>query len=300
MSEANPSPWHAGERQMQARAGVAARMEALGGRIIARALPEQHRLFYPLLPFVVLGAVDADGAPWATVLEGPPGFLRAPTPALLHIAARPDAADPAARAIVPGAAVGLLGIDLATRRRNRVNGVVATRDDDGVSVEVRQAFGNCPQHIRVRAVVTREAPRGGTREALPGLDAAARAAISAADTFFVASYVDEHGERSVDVSHRGGPAGFVRVDGDTLTIPDYSGNLQFNTMGNLLMNPRAGLLFIDFATGDLLQLTGSVELVFDGEELAAYPEAERLWRLRALRVVRRPGALALRWQPARP
>lgn len=297
MNEANQSPWHAGERAMQARAGVAARMEVLGARIIQRVMPEQHRLFYPLLAFVVLGAVDADGAPWATVLAGEPGFLHAPTPSLLRISARPDTDDPAARAIAPGAAVGLLGVDLSTRRRNRLNGVVAASDASGLGVAVRQAFGNCPQHIRVRARVDREVPRGEA-EVLRGLDTGARAAISAADTFFVASYVDADGERSVDVSHRGGAPGFVRVDGDVLTIPDFSGNLQFNTMGNLLVNPRAGLLFVDFATGDLLQLTGDVELVFDGEELAASPEAERLWRLRVTAMVRRPGALGQRWAPA--
>ena len=291
---------------MQARAGVAGRMQAIGDRLIRDAMPEQHRLFYGLLPFVVLAAVDADGAAWATALAGPPGFLRAPTPTLLHVAALPGDVDPLASAIVPGAAVGLLGIDLATRRRNRVNGritAVAPVDAGGLQVAVEQAFGNCPQHIRVRAVAASE-PARATGEVLTTLDAQARASITAADTCFVASFVDEDGDRarrSVDVSHRGGAPGFVRVAGDTLTIPDFSGNLHFNTMGNLLINPRAGLLFIDFATGDLLQLTGSTEIVFAGEALAEFPEAERLWRLRVERAVRRPGALGLRWRtPATP
>src|SRR5687767_2030281 len=98
MNEAPRSPWHAGERQMQARAGVAGRMETLGSRLIRDALPEQHRLFYALLPFIVLAAVDGEGAVWATALAGPPGFLRTPTPGLLHIAARPGDGDPVAPA----------------------------------------------------------------------------------------------------------------------------------------------------------------------------------------------------------
>ena len=60
-----------------------------------------------------------------------------------------------------------------------------------------------------------------------------------------------------DISHRGGRPGFVRVDGDVLTIPDFRGNRYFNTLGNLIAEPRASLLFVDFETGDLLQLQGS-------------------------------------------
>src|SRR3546814_14766932 len=70
-------------------------------------------------------------------------------------------------------------------------------------------------------------------------------------------------EQGADVSHRGGRPGFVRVTEDdgrsVLTIPDFSGNQFFNTLGNIAINPRAGLLFVDFATGDLLTLTGRSE-----------------------------------------
>ena len=123
--------------------------------------------------------------------------------------------------------------------------------------------------------------------------AAARAMISAADTCFVASYVDVDGDtrkRAVDVSHRGGRTGFVQIDSDRLTIPDFAGNLHFNTLGNLLLNPRAGLLFIDFGNGDLLHVTGTTEIIFDGPEVAAFQGAERLWRLQVTAVVRRPAA----------
>ena len=87
----------------------------------------------------------------------------------------------------------------------------------------------------------------------------------------------------------------MRVDGDVLTIPDFSGNRYFNTLGNLAANPRAGLLFIDFERGDTLQLSGPTELVLEGPEVASFEGAERLWRVRARR-----GAtawrLALRWR----
>ncbi|MNS50210.1 Pyridoxamine 5'-phosphate oxidase [compost metagenome] len=113
----------------------------------------------------------------------------------------------------------------------------------------------------------------------------------------MASYVDSDvGGRAVDVSHRGGKPGFVRVDGNVLTIPDFSGNRFFNTLGNLTANPRAGLVFIDFEHGDVLQVSGRAEVVLDSPEIQTFAGAERLWRVHVRRVVRRPGALALRWR----
>ena len=295
--------WHSGEQQMQARLGVAERMAALGPRILRDFMPEQHREFYAQLPALVLGAVDEAGAPWATVVEGSPGFLRSPDPRTLRVNAMPGVGDPVRAALVAGAALGGLGIELPTRRRNRVNGRVREIDGEGFTLAVEQTFGNCPQYIQTRTPVRVAPSTAITVERGGALDDAARQTIRAADTFFVASYVDIDGDsdsssrrRSVDVSHRGGRPGFVRVDGDVLTIPDFAGNLFFNTLGNLLLNPRAGLVFIDFDHGDLLQLSGTTELVFAGEELEGFTGAERLWRLAVEQVVRRRGALALRWR----
>lgn len=293
--EPNTSPWHRGEQILQEREGVAGRMAELGARIVRDFMPEQHRTFFAQLPFLVLGAVDEAGAPWASLIEGPAGFLHAPDARTLCVDALPHAPDPLAPLLVPGAAFGALGIELPTRRRNRANGLVSARDDRGLTLHVQQSFGNCPQYIQTRTVgpAIEAAHPPELQDLGPSLDDAARAQIMAADTFFVASYTDEPA-RAVDVSHRGGKPGFVRVDGDVLTIPDFSGNLQFNTLGNLLLNPRAGLCFVDFERGDLVQLTGATELVFDGAELASFEGAERLWRCRVQRALRRVGALALR------
>lgn len=315
-SETNPepaSPWHAGERRLQAAYGMAVRMAVVGPRVIRDFMPDQHRTFYAALPFLVLGSVDGAGRPWAGLIEGPPGFARAPDARSLQIDRLPAPGDPAAAGIAPGAAVGLLGIELATRRRNRTNGRVARLDGTGFSVAVDQAFGNCPQYIQRRELDPSAgyatAGFGGEghdgripapAESLPGLDAAAPATMAAADTFFVASYVDGDGSttrahRAVDVSHRGGRPGFVRVEGDRLTIPDFAGNLHFNTLGNLISNPRAGLLFVDFESGDLLQLSGRTGIVTEARAVAAHPGAERLWWLEVETAVRRPEALGLRY-----
>ncbi len=289
--------WHEGEQILQGKVGVAERMADLGKRIIRDYLPEQHRAFFAQVPFVVLGSVDGQGDAWATLLAGKPGFISSPDDQELDIAARVDPSDPASVGTRDGDAIGLLGIELHTRRRNRVNGYLRPRGE-GLHVEVDQSFGNCPQYIQLRDYQLVRDPRepyAGEVEQSAQLDADARAMITAADTFFVASYADR-GRRQVDVSHRGGKAGFVRIDADgSLTIPDFAGNLFFATLGNLLLNGKAGLVFVDFESGDMLQLSGDAEVVLDSPEVAAFQGAERLWRFRARHVVRRRGALALRW-----
>ncbi|MFV3381512.1 pyridoxamine 5'-phosphate oxidase family protein [Pseudomonas sp. NY15354] len=289
------SPWHAGEKRLQEQAGVAERMEAFGQKVIRDYMPDQHRAFYHQLPFMVAGAVDAEGKPWATLLEGPEGFVSSPDPRQLLIGTELAADDPATPGLVAGGAVGLLGIELHTRRRNRLNGTIRRADAGRLEVVVEQSFGNCPQYIQLREYTRVDQPPQPRRDSA-ALDAGTRAMIENADTFFVASYVEsEGGQRSVDVSHRGGRAGFVRVEGNRLTIPDYAGNLHFNTLGNLLVNPIAGLLFVDFASGDVLQVVGRAEVILDSPLISAFEGAERIWTLDIEQTVFRPAAVSLRW-----
>lgn len=296
MNPNEDSPWHAGERHLQETVGVAERMAMIGPMVIRDHLPEQHRGFYPLLPYLILGAVDDQGIPWATMVEGAPGFAHSPHPYTLQVDSLPSSSDPARAAFRQGAAMGLLGIDLSTRRRNRMNGRVAALDHDGFSIDVIHTYGNCPKYIQLRPVDGIARKPGSMAERSTVLDEAAQAMIGMADTFFVASYVDLDGERSVDVSHRGGNSGFVRVDGNLLTIPDFAGNQFFNTLGNLQANPVAGLLFIDFESGDVLQVAGRTALILDGPQVADFEGAQRLWTVNVEQVVRRPAALALTWR----
>lgn len=83
-----------------------------------------------------------------------------------------------------------------------------------------------------------------------------------------------------DASHRGGRPGFVRVEDDrTLIFPDFTGNFHFNTVGNILLNPNAGFLFINFETRDLFYLTGHADIIWEGEAVNAFTGAERLIRI---------------------
>ncbi|RUM26358.1 flavin-nucleotide-binding protein [Rhizobium vallis] len=294
------SPWHEGELAMQRSVGVVERMDGPGRNFVRKAMPEQHRAFFPMLPFVVLGAVDAKGDVWATVRAGHPGFLASPEPELLDVSLARDPADPADAGMEDGDAIAMLGIQLETRRRNRLNGVIHRREAKAFQVRVGQSFGNCPQYIQPRSsAFVRDPDRGTALQPLRSgrLDDRARRMIEGADTFFVASYVDrDNGERQIDVSHRGGNAGFVRIDADgVLTIPDFPGNRFFNTLGNFLVNPKAGLVFLDFATGDMLQMAGRAEVQLDSPEAATFERAERLWRFTPEEIVFRPDALPLRW-----
>ncbi|MGY4495390.1 pyridoxamine 5'-phosphate oxidase family protein [Pseudomonas sp. TE3610] len=299
MNHLPKSPWHAGEKTLQQRFLASERMDEIGPRVIRDYMPDQHRDFYHQLPFMLVGAVDADGRPWATVLEGPEGFVSSADPYHLHLAVQPDPQDPAAPGLQAGHAIGMLGIELHTRRRNRINGLIRQASAGGLEVEVEQSYGNCPKYIQERAYTRLPEPESGVpaRQDFTALTEHTRALIAAADTFFIASYVDHDAQqRSVDVSHRGGRAGFIDVQGNRLTIPDYAGNLFFNTLGNLQANPVAGLLFIDFTSGDLLQLTGRTELLLDSPLIKAFEGAERLWTFEVLHAVLRPAALKLRWQ----
>lgn len=284
-------PFHDGEREAQARAGLASR-----GGGIRHFMPDQHRSFFAGLPWIFAAMVDDGGWPLATVLTGEAGFIDSPTATTLSIRTPPAGDDPGDDALRPGAPIGLLGIEFETRRRNRANGFVVARDAGVFSVSVMQSFGNCAKYIQIRHPHGTRPYEPLAVETLPGLDDEARAMISQADTVFVASATGAgHPGGGLDMSHRGGRPGFIRIDGGVLTLPDFAGNNYFNTLGNLLLEPRAALLVVDFATGTVLQLQGIAEVVWSGAELARLSGTQRLWRFRVARGWRRRHALPWLW-----
>ncbi len=294
------SPWHVGEITLQEKVGVAERMNEVGRRVLRDHLIDQHRHFYAQLPFIVLGTVDMNGNAWATLRANRPGFLESPDIHTLSAHLPREPLDPADAGMDDGNAIAMLGIELHTRRRNRLNGIVHRTEQDSFDVRVGQSYGNCPQYIQLRDfeyVRDPVEPSDHGPVSFDSLDGRPAEMIAKADTFFVASYVDRESEsRQIDVSHRGGKPGFVRIGEDgVLTIPDFAGNLFFNTLGNILVNPHAGLVFADFESGDLLQLSGDAEVILDSPEIAAFQGAERLWRFRPKQIVYRQEALPLRW-----
>jgi uncharacterized protein len=243
-------------------------------------LPEQHRAFHTAQPFLIAAARDALGRPWATVLSGEDGFVTSPDPQSLTIDAHPPAGDALDGALRENDDIGLLGIELSSRRRNRVNGRIGASGSAKLLFQVDQSFGNCPQYIT---------PRRWRREpnTMPGMaQSSARLTpsqidwIASADTFFIASGHRGDGMAAsfgMDASHRGGEAGFTRVlNASKIRFPDYAGNNHYNTIGNLMVDPRIGMLFVDFATGSLLQLTGRAMIDWESPAIAEEPGAKRL------------------------
>ena len=271
------NPFHAGEIALQQRAGVRSMAERVGKSIGAR-FPPVARDFVASQRVAYFSIANNDGELWTHLLSGEAGFLRVEADETLHILAPslPDARE--------GAAVGLLLLEAATRRRMRCNGVLE-RSEIGWSVRPTQVYSNCPKYIQARDIIGADGAKlpqtvGGT-----ALNSEIRAWIEGADTFFIGT---RH-ETGVDCSHRGGSPGFVRVQNEALVWPDYAGNAMFNTLGNLESDPSCGLLFVDFERGATLQLTGRAQVNWQGteREVEFVPSAWRitqnatLWRFGA-------------------
>lgn len=260
-------PFHAGERAVQNRAGVAD-MAARVGRSIHDRLPDRAAEFLRAAPLLVSASLDRQGRLWAAAHVGGPDVVGTPDAQTLTLRAAlhdPIGGEPAR----PGDLLGILAIDPATRRRARVNGRIRQVRGDVLEIEIEEAYANCPKYIQARTPVA----------AAPGVDpdAASRAAvlrgsrlteaqlraIRRADTLFIAT---AHPERGADASHRGGGPGFVSAGPGRVSWPDYPGNTMFNTLGNIESYGRAGLLFIDFETGRTLQITGRAEVGWETED----------------------------------
>ncbi|MGW3243922.1 pyridoxamine 5'-phosphate oxidase family protein [Streptomyces sp. NPDC001070] len=253
------SGFHEGELAVQRRAGVALEAARLRGMLAPPRLDGGVSRFLADRDLAVLSARDGNGRLWVSPVVGAPGFLSTRDD-VLRVAARPGADDPLA-GLPDGGQAGLIVIDFATRRRLRLNGTL-TATEGGFELAVDQAYGNCPQYIQQRRLdpappgVTgaEDTPAAGPRTT-DRLDTAQAALVRRADTFFLGT---AHPERGADTSHKGGSPGFVRVEADGgLWWPDYPGNNMFNSLGNLASDPAAALLFVDFATGTALQLSGT-------------------------------------------
>jgi predicted pyridoxine 5'-phosphate oxidase superfamily flavin-nucleotide-binding protein len=304
---------------MQARVGVQEQARRVGNGTRS-SMPAAAQDFLRGQPILVVASVDAEGRRWASLLTGPPGFARALDTRTVEIVARPAPGDPLIDNLRPGAPIGLLAIEFATRRRMRLNGVVEAMSagsgrEPGAALTLRvhaeQVYANCPKYIQARewTATPGDEDGGGTvapaRTPLRGrlLTADQRRWVERADTFFIAT---AHPEGGADASHRGGLPGFVRVEGASrLLFPDYAGNMVFNTLGNIVSNPGAGLVFVDFERRATLQLTGRAEVIWDPEGAPALVGAERVVAFEIEEVVETadvalPGSRFVEYSPFNP
>jgi predicted pyridoxine 5'-phosphate oxidase superfamily flavin-nucleotide-binding protein len=256
--------FHEGELAVQARAGVRAQANRLGGAMLA--VPDLSGGISGFLAdrdFAVITARDHDGRLWISPILAPAGFLEA-RDRTLRSHATPRRGDPL-HGLAPGQPVGMLAIEFATRRRVRVNGSLTRTGADGLEVSVDQAFGNCPKYIQQRHLEHVELPATGHVERSDRLSAEDIELISRADTFFLGTV---HPTRGADASHRGGPPGFVRVENGQLWWPDYPGNNMFNSFGNLESDKTSALLFVDYESGVTLHLSGTATVEWTAAGIA--------------------------------
>ncbi|MGI8751001.1 MAG: pyridoxamine 5'-phosphate oxidase family protein [Acidimicrobiales bacterium] len=259
--------FHEGELLVQSQAGVGAKAARLGGMLSAPDLRDGPGRFLADRNFAVLTARDLSGRLWISPVTGPPGFLEVADATTLRLHALPASGDPLGN-LPPGQPAGLIAIDFAARRRARINGTLSVVSETGLELDVDQAFGNCPKYIRQRFlehVPTSTQVHDESTLRTTSLEPHDTQLIRVADTFFLGT---THARRGSDVSHRGGPVGFVRTDGDALWWPDYPGNNLFNSLGNLAVDDTAALLFADFADGRTVHLSGSATLEWDAGDLA--------------------------------
>ncbi len=295
--------FHSGELTVQTRAGVreeAARLEEMIGNL----LKPGAQTFLATQPLAIAGTVDAEENVWASLLTGNPGFMQALSPQIVKVNPYPILRDPLYQNLLTQPQIGILAIDLVNRKRLRFNGqakldlsdTLAEQKTGAITIQVQEAFFNCPKYIQTRHL-TPSQPESIHRPEISvrtELSASDRWWIGAADTFFIASCYSETG---VDASHRGGRPGFVQVlTANKLVFPDYAGNNMFQTLGNLTVNPHAGLLFVDFEHGHALQCTGTAVVIWEQSQFAHILGAQRLIEFTLGQVVETRHATPLRWQ----
>ena len=283
----NSSPFHQGELTIQARANVSTKALRTG-RAINDSIPGGALQFVEQQTMLIIGSMDTEGQVWASIIFGDAGFLRATNAQSLELNLTLAGAlteDPTWKNLQTNTNIGILVIDLGSRRRLRINGRISKVSSQQYSIAVTQAYPNCPKYIQRRHMKILQPRISQTTAPVKNgnlLLTTHKKLITSADTFFVASAHPEHG---IDASHRGGQPGFVQVvDNQHLRIPDYAGNNMFNTLGNFHSYPYAGLVFIDFEGNRLLQLTGTVEILWSSLDnpVTETGDTQRFWQFKTI------------------
>ncbi|MEQ9290574.1 MAG: pyridoxamine 5'-phosphate oxidase family protein [Cyclobacteriaceae bacterium] len=274
--------YHDGERKVQKITGEEVIANS-NGRVIVDTIVKGAFNFVSNQPMVVVSTVDLAGAVWTSTLVGENGFVKVLDERRLTIdlaKLKSTKKDIFFKNIEDSPAIGMLFMEPATRRRYRINGDIVEQGSS-IEIQVEEAYPNCPKYIQKRTVNFLEDNHLDTSTAEGSILSSLEVKwIESADTLFVGS--SSKGGR-LDASHRGGNPGFVEIaENNTVRIPDYAGNSMYNTLGNFIENPNAGVTFVDFAEGKTLQLTGKAEILFDQnseENLQKTTGTGRYWTL---------------------
>ncbi|USP79502.1 hypothetical protein yc1106_06776 [Curvularia clavata] len=285
-------PWNEGEDKMHHLLRVPRQDNPT-----AAMLTPQATFMFQRAPLLAFGALDTQHRPWVTLWGGSPGFSESLGHGMIGTRSLVDAEyDPVVQALTADGKgfekhenredaklVAGLAIDLMTRKRVKTAGrlvgcqvqkVVAEGEEDGepgsliqVVTNIEQSLGNCPKYlnqyeIRPARVNAKLVAEGAS------LSDEGRDIISQSDMFFLSTSAED----DMDVNHRGGPPGFVRIISPTeIVYPEYSGNRLYQSLGNMQINPKIGITFPNYETGDVLYITGSTEILVDKDAAALLP-----------------------------
>jgi predicted pyridoxine 5'-phosphate oxidase superfamily flavin-nucleotide-binding protein len=300
MTNTISSQFHSAEISVQERLGVAKLVAKYSQGFIREIMPDQHRKFFNELSFVVIGVIDEKGYPWPIPLFGKAGFIQSPNETTLEFACLPELIKKLALKFTIGQKIGMLGIQLSTRRRNRVNGVIKTIGAKSFSIGIEQSFGNCPKYIQKRELTWVKNYQSllspFTEKLKTVIDVNVIKLITTADTFFISSrskHFDEDKRSGIDTSHRGGKPGFVKVENKVLKFPDFKGNQFFNTLGNIESDSRVGLFFPEFTTGNVVFVTGIACILWNEEAIKGVNGAERIVEVKIEKSIYLPNLMAM-------
>jgi ferredoxin-NADP reductase/predicted pyridoxine 5'-phosphate oxidase superfamily flavin-nucleotide-binding protein len=253
-------------------------------------------------PLLAIGTLDSQDRPWTSLWGGNHGFSEILGGGIIGTRTLVDAVyDPVLQALVghaekgemvPGNDKMLAGltIDLIERKRVKifgrmvagcVNEVKVEIEDDRIKLagvpetqqqvqlitKIEQSLGNCPKYLNQYDIQPALVSPTLVSQSQT-LSEEAKALILKSDMFFLTTSVPE----DMDTNHRGGPAGFVRIVSDTeIVYPEYSGNRLYQSLGNLLVNPKIGITFPDYETGDVVYITGTAEVLVGNDAAAILP-----------------------------
>ena len=295
------SPFHEGELKIQqlTRESDAA---ASNGKLISDRLPPGASSFILQQSYCVLGRMLPDQSIWTIFIEATKGFASADDEGKVLRFQIPngmgsDTHLPPIHKFHEGDPLGTLFIELSTRRRLRVNGQITKSGEDYFYMNIEEAYPNCPKYIQRRELVNQPSATSPTSvKSGTVLDISLARWIQTTDTFFVAS---ANPDGMLDVSHRGGKPGFIKIEDGKLNIPDYPGNSMFGTIGNFAICPKAGIVLVDFANNRQLQMTGNVSLDLHSNcNVEATAGTGRWWSLEPQKWIISPLKSVYRWSDA--
>lgn len=296
--------WHDGEDEMHKLMNVPDYGNPTSPGLSAHA----QRLLH-LSSLLAIGTVDDEGRPWTTLLGGEQGFARSLGQSIVGVKALADpSCDPVLRTLLEQHRVSTaseyktarefsaLGIHLASRDRVKVQGRLLggsrigndsslnTSQDEATQVQMALAIegslGNCPKYLNKKDIVL-AVPRPVPLPATLPLPQPALDLLAKADTFFITSHHPSH----MSTNHRGGPPGFIRVERNDsqsviLVYPEYSGNRLYQTLGNLVLDPRAGIVVPDFETGNVLYISGTTKIIVGKDASQLLPRSNLAVQIR--------------------